>query len=845
MKKKIIITVAAILVIGVLAVLAIKFGTGTDEAENIEPYRFSAELDTELQTLDNGKVKLEFDPTTAQFVFTDANGTEWYSNATGESAETRDELQSTMIITYSNSRGISYTYDNYEYSVLKGNYQYEVIEDGNAIEVDFTIGKIEKVYRVPDAIHLDRYEEIYNTLDSDAQKEMKSAYKTLKWDKLDDDEKAEYLELYPDLETTDVAILRDGTQEWKKEKLEGMLEAAGYTEEQYEEDQGVYGIETESENPAVNISVIYRLDGEDLVVEVPYSKIEYTSDYPITDLRILPYMCSADVNETGYMFVPDGSGSLIYFNNGKSNQTSYSSNMYGFDPAVVRDYVIKDPESQFPIFGISYDSKNASLLTIIEQGDSYATIKAAVAGSNYVFNFVTAEFDIVHSEQADVTGRSDSGVYLYEDGLNPDESIVLRMKTVDSTDYVDMAKTYRTYLLNKYPELGTNVSDTLPVAVELIGAVTKTQQILGFPKDRPYALSTYSEMADMVQKLSDDGIDNMTVILNGWFNDGVVHDFADDVSYISALGGKSSFKKMLETLNKLAESIYLEADFTYVYNNSLFDGYTARTDSARFLNREVAEISELSNIYYSELSDGDSYNVAKPSVIMSTIESFLKETENVKYTGIAFRSVGNTLSSDFNRKATVTRETAKSMQTEELASIGRTSVFYTGNEYVLPYADIVLKMPLTSQGANIVDVEVPFFSIVLHGYVDYTGDAVNITGDYVTNLLKSAETGAGLYCVLMAAETSELQDTDETKYFGANFDSWEEDIVKLYERFSTDFAGLYNQTIEDHEYVDDNITKTTYADGTEVYVNYRTADYTADGITIPAQDWVVVRKGGN
>jgi len=847
MLKKAIITVAAILVIGVLVLLAIKYGVSKEgEEETINPYRFSSELSTDPQTITNGILTLEFDPTTANFVLTDKDGVKWYSNAQGEGASTRAEYQATIIMTHSNLQGIAYTYDNYEYSVEKGNYTYEVLEDQNAIRVDFTIGKIEKIYRVPQAVHYDRYEELYNQLSSEAQKEMKGAYKILKWDKLKDEEKKEYKELYPDIEEYDIAILRDGTQEWKKEKLETYLSEIGYDTEQFEEDQGVYGIETESNNPAVNLSVYYRLEGEDFVVEVPYDSIEYMKDYPITKLRILPYMCSADMVETGYMFVPDGSGSLIYFNNGKSGQTAYSANVYGFDPAVVRSYVIKDPYCQFPIYGISVDSKNSSLLAIIEEGESYAAIKASVAGATRVFNAVTAEFDIIHSELADVTGRSDTGVYLYEEKLNAEESIKVRYKSLNSTSYVDMAKTYRNYLLEKYPSLAGGTSGNLPVAVELIGAVTKTEQVLGFPKDKPYALTTYSEMADIVKKLDSDGVKNMKVILNGWFNEGVVHDVASDVDFISELGGKRGFKSMLNSVSSVVEGIYLKADFTFVYNNSLFDGYSVRKDSAKFLNREVAELDEMSNIFYSNAENGDSYYLAKPSVLQDNIKSFMKDMNSYSYTGIAFNSLGNTLASDYNRKATVTREQSKDMQTAGLASVNETkkTMFYGGSEYVLPYASLIVDMSLKSQGSNVVDEEVPFFAIVLHGLVDYTGDALNITGDYQTNLLKSVENGAGLYCVLMNAETNELQDTKETKYFGANFDAWESSIVEVYKRFDADFTGLYKQAIVDHQIVDKNITMTQYEDGTKVYVNYRTDAYTIDGVTISARDWAVV-KGGN
>ena len=45
-----------------------------------------------------------------------------------------------------------------------------------------------------------------------------------------------------------------------------------------------------SEKSVFNVSVIYRLDGDDLIVEVPFDDLEYKEDYPIYYLSVLPYL---------------------------------------------------------------------------------------------------------------------------------------------------------------------------------------------------------------------------------------------------------------------------------------------------------------------------------------------------------------------------------------------------------------------------------------------------------------------------------------------------------------------------------------------------------------------------
>ena len=47
--------------------------------------------------------------------------------------------------------------------------------------------------------------------------------------------------------------------------------------------------------------------------------------------------------------------------------------------------------------------------------------------------------------------------------------------------------------------------------------------------------------------------------------------------------------------------------------------------------------------------------------------------------------------------------------------------------------------------------------MALHGLVNYSGAAINLADDEKENILKSAESGAGLYFTYIAEKTSVLQ----------------------------------------------------------------------------------------
>ena len=446
-----------------------------------------------------------------------------------------------------------------------------------------------------------------------------------------------------------------------------------------------------------------------------------------------------------------------------------------------------------------------------------------------------------------MASRSTAAVFAYEKELARDENITIRFRPIATSSYVDMAKSYREYYIAKNPSLATKVSGTMPVAVELVGAIEKIQHILGIPKERPFAMTTYDQMVDIVKDLNNEGMTNLSVILEGWFNDGIKHDVPDDVSLIGVLGGKKDFKNAIKKIQE-NNTLYLKSSFTFVYENGWFDSYSYRRDTAKYISREFVKKQKISDVWYGVIEDSDYYYLANPAYIEKTVRGFYDEIKDFDIKNIAFADVGNNLAADYNRKKTVTREKAKNKQVSFLADLlndGSKMVLYDPYAYAIPDSSLIVDMDVDSTHNCLTDTAVPFFPIVLHGYVDFTGDALNVTGDFTSNLLNCAESGSGLYFIFMNNSGMDLAESEYTYLYGANYDSWKADALKWYKRFKEDFSGIYDQTIEDHKVIAEDVKMTQYADGTRVYVNYRTAEFTTDdGITIPAQDWVV-RKGGN
>ena len=859
----------AIVIIGGLVFLAIHFGgKKSSGVEEIPIYTFDSE-DPEAKkpiVLDNGRLKLTLDPTTTHFTLEDSFGHVWNSTSLAMDPS-HEEVSALVTITFQNISGSRYELNSQTDSVERGNYNVVGDVANNKITLNYSIGKINKIFMVPTAISEERYNEIlaaFHTEEAPAHKsDMRNRYIKMTKEKIEDSANSQYKTMYPKameaLEAGETLyLLRDKVQDWQKKELEEMLiEELEYDREQWIADQEKYAGEASIvQPPSVNVTVELMLDGDDLVVNVPYDKFQYRSSYPLTELYVLPYMLSEPQTSEGYLFVPDGSGAVINFNNGKGQQ-QYTAKIYGHDYAMIQNIRVSDPLVNYPIYGIGVTgrteegglvAKNQGLLAIIEAGDSYGNIKAGVPGGvGANVNYVTTMFTIHHSEKVNVGERSAQTLYVYEPSLNKEEKITVRFRPVATSNYVDMAKAYRDYYIAKNPVLKEkSISSDMPVTVELIGAIEKIQHVLGIPTERPFAMTTYKQMADIIEDLNKQGMTNINVVLEGWFNDGIQHEPADDVSLIGTLGGKSAFKKAIKRIQE-QNNLYLKAEFSFVYENGWFDSFQYRSDTAKYLSRDFVKKQKISDVWYGEDEETDYFYLATPDYIEETVRGFADEIKDFGLKNIAFTDIGSRISSDFNRKAKVTREQVKNRQVkllDELRGAGSKMVMYDPFSYAIPNADLSLNMDVDSSHNSLTDAAIPFFPIVLHGFVEYTGDALNVTGDFRNSLLNCAESGSGLYFIFMNNSGMDLAETEYTKYFGAHYDSWKKDALDLYNRFKEDFSGTYNLQITDHKILNEYVHMTEYENGTKVYVNYGTAEQNVDGVKVPARDWCV-KKGGN
>lgn len=804
-------------------------------------------------TMESDGLLFEMDSSTTRFQVTDKKtGKVWYSNPKDWESDkvalslNKDFLSSTLTVTYTSTGG-EVELNNYTYSMMNQTYALSQQEDGS-IRVDYAIGKIEKNYILPTAITVDRYTGFQSKMSKSTKKKVSSNYTLYEPDKLDKKEnKDEIIAMYPSVVDQALYILKADTTSANKQKIEGYFAEAGYTQEDYEVDQQLVAIARSKNGPVFNASMIYRLEGDELVVEVPYESLRCGGDNPLTYISVLPMFGAAGTNQEGFILLPEGGGALIRYNNGKLSQSAYYANMYGWDYATERKEAVSETRNAFPVFGMG--QKDGSFICMVEGVSPFCGVSADIAGRYNSYNYVYSKYNVLHYDQFNVSNRTAQLLYMYESEI-PQGSLIQRYHFLPGDSYVDMANAYGDYLQKKPEMRGEVASEDIPVNVELVGAINKVVPKLGMPIDSVVPVTTFEEARQIIDELAQSGIRELNVRMTGWSNGGVRQKVLTGVHVVGNMGGESGMKKLIEYAKQKNVALYFDGINCFAYNSGLLDGFLPFSHAARFTTREQVKLYAYDIVTYRQskwMNDKYVYYLVRPDYAKKNASNLINGLKNRGAAGVAFRDIGNLLSADYYNRATVTREQAKQMNVDtlkEAVNAGLRVSIKEGNDYAVPYADLITDMNLTGNAYAIIDQRIPFYQIALHGMKNYTGEAINLAGDYQTALLECAEYGAGLNFTFMKADTMILQDTAYSCYLAAGYDHWKDLVLPMIARYQTEMAGLNRQTITGHEQLAKEVAVTVYQDGTRVYVNYSNNDFQADGLTVPARDYLVERGSG-
>ena len=822
-------------------------------------------LATMTKYLEKGNFALYVEPVSGEIAYVNnKTGQILFSNPydvsqTSSSASVKAQLLSQIQIKYTDNDS---ELDLYSFTEACQRGQITVKKIKNGVRVEYVMGREETRKLVPKQIERSRFEELImaNIPEGTARQKMEAFYqlKDPFDDTLTERAKRELIATFPICNEMAIYIFDPFASDRELNQIEGYIKqyCPEYTYETLEEDHAITQYEGTDAAPVLfRLSLEYTLDDDgNLDVRLPANGIRFDeSAFSLTYIRPLPYFGAGSNDYSGYTFFPDGSGSLVRFEDIGTKPLTLTGQLYGEDYAyqviggahkevmrmpvygvvetnVALPKTVTDPDTNVTTTtyaeiltadGEPYAKKTNGFLAIIEEGDALASISTDHGGSLHKYNTVYTSFSprpkdsynlaesISVGQNATytvVSERKYTGSYRIKYIMLTDDELAAEsgLKDYYEASYVGMAKAYREYLEAEgiLSDL-TDVEDSIPLYIESFGCIEDIERILSIPVEVLKPLTTFDDLKEMYNKLSEAGITNINYKLTGYANGGMNDTAAYNVKFEKKVGGNSGFTEFCEYAAANKIGVFPDFDFANVSVFEMFDGVTMRKHLVKTMDNRYT-----SKRYYD--STLQSYQRGYSLAISPSVYSYFYEHFNEKYSalspiGISVSTLGTDLNSDFDKKDPYNREDSKGFTIDLLADIDedyQNVMIEGGNVYALQYADHILGVSLDSSRYTNASEAVPFVGMVLHGSVNFAGTAINMAGDIQYELLKAIENGSSLYFTLSMQNTSLLkEDVEFNKYYSVAFDIWYDEVVSIYNELNDVMADLQTKKIADHEFL--------------------------------------------
>lgn len=573
------------------------------------------------------------------------------------------------------------------------------------------------------------------------------------------------------------------------------------------------------DNYEIAIPVVYTLRNDSVEISIdPNEIVESGNKFVLLSVSVAPFMCSArNADEGSYMFIPVGSGSLMYAQERIGTERSWSGAVFGEDLARnVPRTLCDDEKVTMPVFGVKDADK--SMLAIIESGASSAVIEAEAGnprtGYSTVYpTFYVRGYDIFEqSKKLDLKRVSDS---------LSEQTLKIGYYPLKSGDgYVQMANRYRDYLKSENNYSVSKASDSV-YAVELLGGVTVTSSFAGVPVKKDVSMTTFDEALEILKELCEKIGVMPTTVLSGFGDGGITLGKLGggfDVSSVS--GGKAQLSDLTEYCNDKELNLFF--DYDIVRYNASSSGFSYINDVAK------TAILKKAQCYFSQgafraFSDDWTYRLVKRSFLSKATDSALKSSNDLGVSGISLSTLSSIAYSDYSDSLYYTKGNIETDVSELFARVRNSEKLVSGtsaNSYAAALADVVFDSPVDNGEYDTLDDSIPFYQMVFGFDRSLYTSAINISENPKKTVMLAASSGMGLGFSLIANYDVNFEESQVEKLYGMLF----EDNVELISDLVSEYAELYsavsNSRINSYEFAGDGITKTVFENGVTVFANH-------------------------
>ncbi|PGL70098.1 DUF5696 domain-containing protein [Bacillus sp. AFS055030] len=587
----------------------------------------------------------------------------------------------------------------------------------------------------------------------------------------------------------------------------------------------------------IKMKLSVELAKDEVIVSIPEASIIEMGKVKLVSANVYPFFGASKENEIpGYLFIPDGSGALIrYEKNGVKMESPYSATVYGEDKGISFATQSEDTNESYrasiPVFGVVHGEHQNALLGIIEDGDNYARIDAYKAGLSTEFNWVTSNFTYRYAYKQPTSKNQKSGKALdlfQKKRNNFDIKLHYRILENDHANYVGMAKSYQSYLVNN-GVLKKKTNDSPMLRLEFLGGEKKE----GLFWDSVVSMTPISNLPKYANELVRNGVDDFFIVYKGWNKNGLTGTFPKKFPFERKLGSKGEVNETVKELKKKDVPLYFYTDYVKAYegSSSLFGG----GNIAKQVNTKAILDEE----------NGYNYYYLHPEKAISYAKKDKKEYKKYSMENLAVDSNGSELYSAFNDRHTASREESKQSHNKVLSILNSGDVdktaLYQPNVYAWGMTDKYLDIPMGSSNYLYVSDTVPFLQIVLKGYVDYYAPFSNFWSNQKEELLRLIDYGAYPSFYLTGNNSYLLSETPSRDLYTSEYKAWKSEIVNQYGVIQKSLKLVKNESIMSREVLSEGVVKVTYSNNSSFIINYTNMPFKSGSLTVAAKDFAVMK----
>ena len=568
-----------------------------------------------------------------------------------------------------------------------------------------------------------------------------------------------------------------------------------------------YELKVQCPDMGVSFDIEIQAAGDRLKIRIPYESIVEEKSYcwRLEGVEILPEFMAQPYGADGYLLWPNYSGVSCYFD--KTEAIEFRDIIYGANNRW-------ENFTSMPVFG-KVGGKEG-FLCIISSGQFECELIHRLAQGVDKMHSTTPlfRFRMDPRQKIDAVDRSLEYIF-FEDEKN---------------NFVDMAKTYREFLLKerKVRTLRQKCLDSKELKYAAssqwlkIFCGDKDQQIDGLGQFRTW--TTFAQAREVLQELLDRGIDKITCMLVGWNQEGHDGRYPDRLPPEPKLGGEAEMKKLVQWGK--TQGLQMVVHDNYVDSHERAEYYNENG-----IMRDHLGFKQVIGVW----SGGESHRLSSEAGLLDAKRDLPILRDEIGLSGMYYLdAISLGLEADFTILKDI--KPRRDFALGQLAILDEARKFFgsvqaeNNFDYMFGVADACASVVTLPYRTKTFETDIcrcmsdflPFFNIAWHGLVLYHHtDLMQFIQEAKKNpyklLLQELSWGA-----LGRIELTYKESLD-VKGFACIKDSKILDIIgQQYNLLNKKAAYLQFEFIENYEQIDTECFVTTFSDGSKITVDYQT-----------------------